>query len=161
MTYRLVGLMSFVLLLSLAAFGFLMNHYQDQVMDELTHTVSAVGRAAINSFRTSAIGSEPTSPGGGIRENTGMGKRWPTRGDLAARASARLAFGWTSSLCRSTIPATGPRFVEAAAAGARGSPRRVGLADFDCCLPGFAGCTRSPSFLIGSVIVYLTQGQLC
>jgi signal transduction histidine kinase len=50
MTLRLVGLMSFVLLLSLAAFAFMTNHYQDQVMQELEETVSTVGRAALNSF---------------------------------------------------------------------------------------------------------------
>jgi len=50
MTFRLVGLMTAVLLVSLAAFGLLMNHYQDRVMRELTQTVSAVGRAALNSF---------------------------------------------------------------------------------------------------------------
>ncbi len=56
MTVRLVGLMSAVLVVSLAAFGLLMNHYQDQVMGELTRTVSAVGRAALNTFVLDAPG---------------------------------------------------------------------------------------------------------
>ena len=47
MTYRLVGLMSIVLLLSLAAFAVLVDHYQDEVMDELAHTVSEVGRETL------------------------------------------------------------------------------------------------------------------
>jgi signal transduction histidine kinase len=61
MTVRLVGLMSFVLLLSLAAFALLTNHYQDQVMKEVEQTVSAVGRAALNSFvhRVNEPGGEP------------------------------------------------------------------------------------------------------
>ncbi len=50
MTLRLVALMSVVLLLSLAAFGVLMSHHQDQVMQELTQTVSDVGRAALGTF---------------------------------------------------------------------------------------------------------------
>ncbi len=50
MTMRLVALMSVVLLLSLAAFGVLMSHHQDQVMQELTQTVSDVGRAALGTF---------------------------------------------------------------------------------------------------------------
>ena len=54
MTLRLVGLMSVVLLLSLAAFGLLMNHYQDQVMQEVAHTASEVGRAAFRTLHTDA-----------------------------------------------------------------------------------------------------------
>jgi len=50
MTYRLVGLMSLVLLLSLATFALLMNSYQAGVMDEVTRTVSAVGKATLQTF---------------------------------------------------------------------------------------------------------------
>ena len=50
MTYRLVGLMSLVLLLSLAAFALLMSSYQAGVMDEVTRTVSAVGKATLQTF---------------------------------------------------------------------------------------------------------------
>jgi len=55
MTYRLVGLMSLVLLLSLAAFALLMNSYQAEVMDEVTRTVSRVGRATLRTFEFPGI----------------------------------------------------------------------------------------------------------
>ena len=50
MTLRLVALMSVVLLLSLAAFGLLMAHHQDQVMQEVARTASAVGKAALRTL---------------------------------------------------------------------------------------------------------------
>ena len=50
MTFRLVALMSVVLLLSLAVFGLLTNHYQDQVMQEVARTASAVGKATLRTF---------------------------------------------------------------------------------------------------------------
>jgi len=50
MTFKLVGLMSLVLLLSLAAFALVMNSYQNDVMQEVTRTVSAVGRATLETF---------------------------------------------------------------------------------------------------------------
>ena len=50
MTCRLVGLMSLVLLLSLAAFALLMSSYQAGVMEEVTRTVSAVGKATLQTF---------------------------------------------------------------------------------------------------------------
>ncbi|HEU5181990.1 MAG TPA: HAMP domain-containing sensor histidine kinase [Candidatus Polarisedimenticolia bacterium] len=50
MTFRLVGLMSLVLLLSLAAFALLIGSYQGQVMGEVTRTVSTVGKATLQSF---------------------------------------------------------------------------------------------------------------
>jgi signal transduction histidine kinase len=50
MTYRLVGLMSLVLLISLAAFAYLMGSYQVGVMHEVNRTVSAVGKATLQSF---------------------------------------------------------------------------------------------------------------
>jgi signal transduction histidine kinase len=50
MTFRLVGLMSVVLLVSLAALALLMSHYQDRVMGELARTVSEVGRATLQTL---------------------------------------------------------------------------------------------------------------
>lgn len=47
MTLRLVGLMTAVLLLCLAAFAYLMNRHQQQVMEELQRTVSEVGQATL------------------------------------------------------------------------------------------------------------------
>ena len=47
MTLRLVALMSVVLLLSLAAFGLLANHYQEQLMEEVQTTASDVGQATL------------------------------------------------------------------------------------------------------------------
>jgi signal transduction histidine kinase len=55
MTLRLVALMSVVLLLSLAAFGLLMTHYQAQVMAEVARTASEVGQATL---RTLEFGPE-------------------------------------------------------------------------------------------------------
>jgi len=56
MTFRLVALMSAVLLLSLAAFGLLMAHYQDQVMAEVANTASAVGQATLHELRGGLVG---------------------------------------------------------------------------------------------------------
>jgi len=64
MTYRLVGLMSVVLLISLAALALLMSHYQDQVMGELARTVSAVGRATLQTLEVAP------HPGTGISTAT-------------------------------------------------------------------------------------------
>lgn len=50
MTLRLVAVISVVLLLSLAAFGLLVNHYQDQVMQEVARTASVVGQATLRTF---------------------------------------------------------------------------------------------------------------
>ena len=75
MTYRLLGLMSFVLLLSLAAFGLLMNHYHDQVMQELTHVVSETGRAALNSFAFHPAGANLESHPHGDDGESHVGSR--------------------------------------------------------------------------------------
>jgi signal transduction histidine kinase len=56
MTFRLVTLMSVVLLLSLAAFGLLMAHYQDEVMAEVANTASAVGQATLLELRDAFVG---------------------------------------------------------------------------------------------------------
>ena len=62
MTFRLVGLMSVVLLISLAAFALLMNYYQEQVMTEVAQTASQVGRETL---RTLDLGGEgPVRLGG-------------------------------------------------------------------------------------------------
>ena len=50
MTLRLVALMSVVLLLSLAAVGLLVNHYQEQFMQEVQATASDVGQAALRTL---------------------------------------------------------------------------------------------------------------
>ncbi len=57
MTFRLVGLMSLVLLLSLAAFALVMNSYQADVMDEVTRTVSMVGKATLQTFERHTLPS--------------------------------------------------------------------------------------------------------
>jgi len=56
MTLRLVAVMSVVLLLSLAAFGLMINHYQDQVMEEVARTASEVGRATLRSIEARSQG---------------------------------------------------------------------------------------------------------
>ncbi len=50
MTIRLVTLMSVVLLLSLGAFGLLVNHYQDQVTEEMARVAAEAGRAALSTL---------------------------------------------------------------------------------------------------------------
>jgi len=50
MTLRLVALMSVVLLLSLAAVGLLVNHFQAQLMEEVQSTASQVGQAALSTL---------------------------------------------------------------------------------------------------------------
>jgi len=63
MTSRLIGLMSLVLLLSLAAFALLMNSYQAEVMDEVTKTISTVGKETLRTFEQAGEGStEPSLP---------------------------------------------------------------------------------------------------
>ena len=51
MTVRLVGAMSLVLLVSLAAFAILMHRHQELVMDELARTVADVGKRTIETMR--------------------------------------------------------------------------------------------------------------
>jgi signal transduction histidine kinase len=50
MTVRLVGLMSLVLLVSLAASAFLLNAHQKGVMEEVRQTASEVGRATLSTL---------------------------------------------------------------------------------------------------------------
>ena len=50
MTLRLVALMSVVLLLSLAAVGLLVTHYQERFMEEVQTTASVVGQAALRTL---------------------------------------------------------------------------------------------------------------
>jgi len=60
MTLRLVALMSLVLLLSLAAFGLLVAHYQDRVMAEVANTASAVGQATLLELQRGLPGRSET-----------------------------------------------------------------------------------------------------
>ncbi len=64
MTLRLVGLMSVVLLLSLAAFGLLANHFQEQLMQEVQTTAANVGQATLRTLEwTAAEGVHFSGPG--------------------------------------------------------------------------------------------------
>ena len=56
MTLRLVALMSVVLLLSLGAFGLMINHYQDQLMAEVALTASEAGKAALRTLEAKHFG---------------------------------------------------------------------------------------------------------
>jgi signal transduction histidine kinase len=79
MTLRLVALMSVVLLLSLAAVGLLVNHYQERFMQEVQATASDVGQAALRTLDWT--GSE------GARFGKGVVHRRPARqGDGPASA---------------------------------------------------------------------------
>ncbi|MAE70966.1 MAG: hypothetical protein CME06_10925 [Gemmatimonadetes bacterium] len=64
MTIKLVASMSFVLVVCLALFALLIDESEERVMDELSDTVSSVGRATLD-----AIGSEGAA-GGAIEERT-------------------------------------------------------------------------------------------
>jgi len=78
MTLRLVALMSVVLLLSLAAFGLLMSHYQDQVMQEVARTASAVGRATLRTLDLErALPHDPI-----VRDAAGNHFVWHTQTEL-------------------------------------------------------------------------------
>jgi len=55
MTIRLVALMSFVLLLCLAAFGLLVSHYQEQVTEEVARVAAEAGRAALSTLEGGAL----------------------------------------------------------------------------------------------------------
>ncbi|MFN7974953.1 MAG: ATP-binding protein [Acidobacteriota bacterium] len=58
MTFKLVGAMSFVLLVTLASFAILMSRHHDMVMDELSRTIADVGKLTLRSFQL------PQDPGG-------------------------------------------------------------------------------------------------
>ena len=55
MTWKLIGLMSLVLLLSLAVFALLTNHYQNQVMAEVARTASEVGKETLRTLNFQSI----------------------------------------------------------------------------------------------------------
>ncbi len=55
MTYRLIGLMSLVLLLCLATVAVMTRVYENAVMDELTRTVADVGRQAFRSLEADPL----------------------------------------------------------------------------------------------------------
>jgi len=77
MTFRLVALMSVVLLLSLAAFGLVMSMYQDQVMEEVARTASAVGKATLRTLEvadSAGPGTEPAFAFESIAETEGSGQ---------------------------------------------------------------------------------------
>lgn len=91
MTVRLVTLMSVVLLLSLAAFGLLVNHYQQQVMQEVGHTVSTVGRATLRTLESRF----DRAHAGGVLEVQGQASmHWqPTGDDVEVIIDERLPDG--------------------------------------------------------------------
>jgi len=68
MTSRLIGLMSLVLLLSLAAFALVLNSYQAEVMDEVTKTISTVGKETLRTFEQPVEGD--AGPGLEFRAGT-------------------------------------------------------------------------------------------
>ena len=80
MTFRLVGLMSLVLLLSLAAFALVMSSYQADVMHEVTRTVSLVGKATLQTFERHTLPSgikvvaapAPASEAGDVKAKLGF-----------------------------------------------------------------------------------------
>ncbi|MBD3869127.1 MAG: HAMP domain-containing protein [Acidobacteria bacterium] len=72
MTYRLIGLMSMVLLLCLATVAVMTRVYENAVMEELTRTVADVGRQAFRSLEANPLHNEAT---GGV---------WHEAGDEAA-----------------------------------------------------------------------------
>lgn len=66
MTYRLIALMSIVLLLCLATFAFATKHYQDEVMQELPRTVTRAGQAAFRSLESHTGDDHPFVSGSGM-----------------------------------------------------------------------------------------------
>ena len=55
MTYRLIGLMSFVLLLCMATFATLTRLYENEIMAELAKTVTAVGQQTFRSLENGSM----------------------------------------------------------------------------------------------------------
>jgi len=55
MTYRLIGLMSFVLLLCMATFALLTRRYENEIMTELAKTVTAVGQQTFRSLESGSL----------------------------------------------------------------------------------------------------------
>jgi len=86
MTFRLVALMSVVLLLSLAAFGLLMGHYQDQVMQEVARTASTVGKAALRTLEPD--GNPPALRRFPADDEQGQPVYWTERLDLLKEPGA-------------------------------------------------------------------------
>jgi signal transduction histidine kinase len=74
MTLRLVALMSVVLLLSLAAVGLLINHYQEQFMQEVQTTASDVGQATLRTLEWSSGPNLHAGPGFVHRAPSGAGE---------------------------------------------------------------------------------------
>jgi signal transduction histidine kinase len=55
MTYRLIGLMSFVLLLCMATFAMLTRLHEKEIMDELARTVASVGQQTFRSLENGSL----------------------------------------------------------------------------------------------------------
>ena len=75
MTWRLIGLMSVVLFLSLGAFFVLLSLSEDDIMDEVTRTVSAVGTKTLSAFVDLSVGASWERGAGGA----GQPRRFITR----------------------------------------------------------------------------------
>jgi len=84
MTLRLVALMSIVLLLSLAAVGLLVNHYQERFMEEVQITAADVGQAALRTLEWT--GGAETHFGTGVLH----GREAPT-GEASAAGTGTIS----------------------------------------------------------------------
>jgi len=103
MTLRLVALMSVVLLLSLAAVGLLINHYQEQFMQEVQTTASDVGQATLRTLEWSAGPNLRAGPGFVHRAPSGAGEEGhegsePRQDVILAEKLVRP--GWPHSGCK-------------------------------------------------------------
>ncbi len=93
MTFRLIGLMSFVLLLCLGAVVFLLNQYQNQVMEEVAQTVSSVGRQTLRTLEYQSLHrADPDQPEVSFRTHVRHSDQ-VLSGDGAVESSLRLPEG--------------------------------------------------------------------
>lgn len=89
MTVRLVALISAVLLLSLAAFGLVIGHYQDQLMQEVARTASAASRATLQTVEWQAAAQLDPSGAGPKPHLVFHGTPVPPEGELLRRHLAQ------------------------------------------------------------------------
>ena len=101
MTYRLVGLMSVVLVLSLGAFALLVGRHQDLMMDELMQTVSQVSRETLRTVEE--LSTAP--PQGGTTVVTAASLPPELLDDCVV--AARLGGGGVTDTCGMAVTGSG------------------------------------------------------
>ncbi|HND55415.1 MAG TPA: hypothetical protein PLV92_23535, partial [Pirellulaceae bacterium] len=89
MTARLIGFMSVLLFLSLAAFGLIMNQSREAVLNEVRHTVSFVGSKTLAAFAGDLVADGPQQLD--LRVTEAVDRRGPDAGGPATPADPPLS----------------------------------------------------------------------